>query len=363
MSNRHQNSHFSVAFALLACFVITVLGACGIITDKDRIRVARVGGEYITRGDLQEAISNMPTKERPEIRTRGDLRAALAEIIDERIKRGQAEALKAQGKIHVERQEAEMQFAMRNREEYSQYLSAKNLFTKEDFAVLDEEIQIEIDREEERLYGQRALIYLITEAVQNGTLVPTDDDYAEQYEMRKSQLLTDEQVAIRGVYFPIAVHGEQGATAEAARVQEEMKSGADPEAIAKRYGPEKAGFLEVGLANNSPDPKFTSFWDQASESTEGDVVSCFIPGWQRTVVVAGETKLEPIPDSLLVCRIERYVPRQQKTLEQAKPDLSSAILYSAMMEQLRDKAQVEIYDDKLPDPGIYDTSSSGMFEN
>lgn len=361
MSNRYQTSIFGGGFAALVCFVAATLGACGIITDKDRIRVARWNNQYFTRGDLQEAIRDMPNEERPQIRTKGDLRAVLSDIIDERLKQAQAEALKNEGKINVSRDEAEARYALRNPEKYMEYLQLSQVLPEEDLAMYEEDRQLGIDREQERLYGQRALAYLINDAVQNGTLVVSEEQYEKQYNLRKDQLLTAEQVAIEGVYLPIDAH--EDAAAEASNVLEELEQGGDPKAIAERYGPEKAGYLEVGLTNDTPHIKFGSFWQQASQSEEGDVISCYISEWNRNVKVAGETKTEPIPDSLLVCRITRYVPQRQKTLEEAKPDLSASILYSEMMERLRDAAGVEIYDDKLPDPGMYDSARpSSIFQ-
>lgn len=354
MSNRSQPSISGGGFAVLLCFVAAALGACGIITDKDRIRVARWNNQYFTRGDLQQAIRVMPGEEKPQIRTKGDLRAVLSDIIDERLKQAQAEALKSEGKINVSREEAEARYALRNPEKYMEYLQLSQVLPEEDLAMYEEERQLGIDREQERLYGQRALAYLINDAVQNGTLVVSEEQYEKQYNLRKDQLLTAEQVAIQGVYLPIDAH--EDAAAEASKVRAELEQGGDPKAIAERYSPEKAGYLEVGLTNDAPAIKFASFWQQASQSKEGDVISCYISEWNRNVKVAGETKTEPIPNSHLVCRITRYVPQRQKTLEEAKPDLSSSILYSEMMERLRDAAGVEIYDDKLPDPGMYDSA-------
>jgi hypothetical protein len=44
-----------------------------------------------------------------------------------------------------------------------------------------------------------------------------------------------------------------------------------------------------------------------------------------------------------------------KTLEEAKPDLIDNLLYAKVMQQLRQKAGVQIFEAKLPDPSMYDT--------
>ena len=342
---------------IVVAIAAPLLAGCGMITEKSRIKIAKVGGQYFTRGDLEDAIRNMPIEDKPAIRTKGDLRVVLSDIIDDHIKQGQADALKEQGKINVPREQAELQYILRYPEKYQEFMQLKNMLAEDDVKHYEEERELAIDREQEKLYRNQALIFLINDAVQNGTLTVTDEQYEKQYELRKSNMLTREQIAIQGVYLPLEAHEE--VYAEAAKVRDQIENGADPKAIAEAYGEDKAGYLEVALTNEGMDPKFLMFWEQASQREVGDVFSAFIPGWQRNITFAGETKTEPIPDSQLICRVAQYVPARQMTLEEAKPELRSSILFSQMMERLRDQAGVEIYDDKLPDPGMYDLSTSG----
>jgi arsenate reductase-like glutaredoxin family protein len=51
------------------------------MTDKDRIRVAKVGERYITRGDLFKIIREMPDNVRPMIRTEAILYAFSTSIL------------------------------------------------------------------------------------------------------------------------------------------------------------------------------------------------------------------------------------------------------------------------------------------
>ncbi len=351
----HRNPPVYRACLIAMAVAVPMLAGCGMITEKSRIKIAKVGGQYFTRGDLEDAIRNMPIEEKPTIRTKGDLRGVLSDIIDDHIKQGQADALKEQGKINVPRRQAEIQYIMRYPQKYQEFLQLKNMLTEADVKQYEEDRELAIDREQERMYRDQALIYLINDAVQSGTLTVTDEQYEKQYELRKSNMLTKEQIAIQGVYLPLDAHEE--VYAEAAKVRDQLEAGADPKVLAETYGEEKAGYLEVALANEGVDPKFVMFWEQASQRKEGDVFTAFIPGWQRNITFAGETKTEPIPDSQLICRVAQYVPARQMTLEEAKPELRSSILFSQMMERLRDQAGVEIYDDKLPDPGMYDLST------
>jgi len=59
---------------------------CGMIADKDRIKVAKINDRYITRGDLYKVIREKPDAERPDIRTKGDMLRVLNRHIDELIK-------------------------------------------------------------------------------------------------------------------------------------------------------------------------------------------------------------------------------------------------------------------------------------
>ena len=92
----------------LLSFITTlfVVSGCGQITDKDRIRIAKIGDRYITRGDLYKIIRDMPDTERPLIRTQSDLLRVLNTHIDSRIKLPLGKKLAAEGKVSVDREQA-----------------------------------------------------------------------------------------------------------------------------------------------------------------------------------------------------------------------------------------------------------------
>ena len=62
-----------------------------------------------------------------------------------------------------------------------------------------------------------------------------------------------------------------------------------------------------------------------------------------------------------MCIIEQRTPPIQKTLEQAKQDLTAPLLYAKMMAELRTKHRVEVYEDKLPDPSMYSQKPKAAF--
>jgi hypothetical protein len=188
----------------------------------------------------------------------------------------------------------------------------------------------------------------------------TEEQYQELYDLRKGQLLTNEAVAIRGVYFPMAAYEGEEVYKAAVDAMTKLGEGGDPQVIAETAGAEKAGYLEVGLENTMSNMKFASFWEKASGTSEGAIIGPVpIVGWVRKGTNAsGEPVEEVIPDALLVCRVVQHNPSREMTLEEAKNQLQASILYSQMMERLRTQAGVEIYDAKIPDPSIYDGTST-----
>jgi len=337
--------------------VVVLATGCGFIADKDRIRIAKIDDEYITRGDLAKVIREMAPDERPIIRTRGDVRRALENYIDRTLKEDLAEELREQGKVHVDRERARQVARARNPE---QFLEIKNFeeYGREqgDEIYLKQEQEYLVDEEVRRLEAEQAVFVKIEEAVESGALRPSDEEFKAEYELRKEDLKHFERLAFEGILIPGS--GEASVRAATA-VRGQLASGEELEAIVDQYRDVSAQVLESGLEHN-PDPKYVGFWQQASGAQTGDILGpIFITGWEAIRQNAqGRTVAERLPDGLLVCRVTDFVPAVQKTLEEAKPDLIQDILYARMMDMLREQRGVEIYEDKLPDPSMYDTGQS-----
>ena len=94
---------------VIAVFFLLFAG-CGQITDKDRIKVAKIGDKYITRGEIFRIIRDMPDTQRPMIRNRSDLLRVLNQYIDSRIKLPLGQHLAEEGKIEVPREVARETF-------------------------------------------------------------------------------------------------------------------------------------------------------------------------------------------------------------------------------------------------------------
>lgn len=356
----NARARVSMVMAILAATVTAVYSGCGLVTDKDRIRIAKIGDEYITRGDLKKVIRGMPSDERPEIRTKGDVRNALEQYLDRRVKEGAAEQLAEEGKIHVPRERAEAIFRAKHPELYVKIENPEDYaLTQTDLDAWKEEREIGIDRQQRRLLAEEAVYYLIQEALRDGLLTISEDEYRKEYEIRRGSLVHYEYIKVRGVYFP-AAQDEGKALEAAAAARQEMTGGASARQIQSKYAGLGAEILEMQLRH---DPrlewKFGPFWQQASGAEEGTVLGpIFIRGWvKQEMDLQGKMVQQYLPDAYLVCEVVEYVPETPKTLEEAKSDLDAVILYTKMLDRLREKSGVEVYEDKLPDPSMYETRS------
>lgn len=344
-------------------WIVVLLGAgCGFIADKDRIVIARMDGEPITRGDLEKALRNMASDERPIIRTKGDVRRALENYIDRELKEQLAETLRKEGKIHVDRDLARAIARAKHPEQFSVMPNPEDYdLDQGDVEAMKQEQEYLIDDEVRRLEAEQAVYIRIGEAVENGTLQPTEEQYRAEYELRKDDLQHHEQIIFSGVIVPGSDDASIGA---ATAIRGRLALGESPDDIARDYHELKAQAITTGLENDPANMKYAGFWQQASGAEPGGILGpIFVTGWEALRKNAqGQTIAEPIPNGLLVCKVTNHVPSEQKTLEEAKPDLIQTILYAQMMDLLRKEHGVEIYEDKLPDPSMYEAGESIMMK-
>ena len=344
-------------------WVAVLIGAgCGYIADKDRIVIAKVDGEPITRGDLEKALRNMSSEERPIIRTKGDVLRALENYIDRKLKEELAETLRKEGKIHVDRDLARGIARAKHPEQFLEMTNPGDYeLTQTDLEYMKQEQEYLIDDEVRRLEAEQAVYIRIGEAVEDGTLQPSEEEYQAEYELQKVNLEHHERIAFSGVLVP----GSEGSSVGAAKaIRGRLAAGDSADDIARDYRDVNARTIASGLENDPTNPKYAGFWQQAHGAEPGDILGpIFITGWEAVRQNAqGQTVAEPLPDGLLVCKITDHVPAVPKTLEEAKPDLVRNILYARMMELLRKQHGVEIYENKLPDPSMYEASESIMMK-
>ncbi len=328
---------------------------CGMIADKDRIKIAIMDGKPITRGDLAKVLREMDPDERPQIRTRGDVRKALENYIDSEIKTRLAEDLKQQQKIHVDRAGAEIVYRMKHPERYIKMSNPQDYnMTEADVKYLEQEREIGVDEELRRLEAEEAIKYRMEDALKSGLIQITDDEYKREFELRKSQLKHYETVSFRGIYIPSA---SADASKTAVEISKRLKGGEPADALVKAYADGHADLLEATLPNDPRAGKFASFWQQAAGAHPGDVLGpVVIQGWERSRVSPdGHQTMERIPPSFLVFQVVEEVPETPKTLEESKEDLTPIILFAKVMDQLRKEHGVQIYENNLPDPSMYET--------
>ena len=342
------------ALVLCAC----IASGCGVIADKGRIKIARIDDKYVTRDDLNKAIRALPSDERPTIQTPGDVLKALNDYLDRQIKQKEATRLEGEGKIHVARELAAMRFDARHPEWSVRIANPEDYaLTPTDLDYWKEERELGIDREHKRLLGEQALAYLIGEALRDGVMSISEEEYEREYTMQKYNLKNPEEAAVRGLYFPEQM---AGALESAVQAMARLQAGEGIDALAREYGDKGAGVLETRIVN---DPqlgmKFRTFWEKASGAEPGSVVGpIFIREWvKQELDIQGKIVRQPLPDAFFVCSLVDRKPETPKTLEEAKPDLQPGLLYAKMMARLREQHGVEVYEDKLPDPGMYDTRS------
>ena len=342
---------FSIKGRVLAVGLIAALvSGCGMIADRDRIVVAEMGGESITRGDLMEVIREKPPEERPVIRTRDDLAEALRTHIDDEIKRRLGQRFQREGVISVPRERAEQVFAQTN-PELMLDLPNPEEWGMDDamLAAMRDEREFGIDRVHDRLLGEEAVLYRIRQALQHGNIAISEEEYEEEFRRREGQFVHPETLTVQGMFFPQTRPGVQATAAEA---RQQLDQGEDFEEVAERYEEEGAAQVisRARLRRDPRDPathRYQAFWHSASGSEEGEIIG-------PVMVPSPQVGQQQLPDSFFVAEILERTPEEPKTLEEAREELQGPILYRKMMEQLREEFGVTIHEDQLPDPALLD---------
>jgi hypothetical protein len=344
---------YVLVIAVFASVLFT--SGCGIIADKDRKRIAKLRNEYITRGDLKKVLRDLPDDQRPRIETKDDVKKALEDYLDRRIKKELGANLKAEGRIHQPREEAEAQFAR----EYPEFQI--DIPNPEDYGIagsskaLEEERQSMIDRIQERMLGERAVDARIREAKAQGSLIVTKEELEAEFNEHKADLNTMEKADIRGIWFEAAA---ANANEEASAIRARLDAGEKFDDIANTFPPDRVFSAE--LENNPRYPKFSSFWLAALGAAPGTIVGPLPIPSPRLALKDAQGLVAPreLPDILLIARIEESEPSRPMSFEEAMPYLQPRIEYRKTMEALYKEYGREIYDDNLEDPALFAPSSS-----
>ncbi len=359
--------------SVLACAgaLFFTVGGPGRMIDKDRIRVAKIGDKYITRGDLFRLLREMSDTHRPKISSRGDYLRLLNQHIDGMIKLPLGQKLKDDGKIDVSRDAAREEFFRDSGDEGDQLRTMWNMeipkngevtplmkeydLTPEKLQFQKDNIDDETDRMVAKMLGEQAVQYLAVQDMKEGRIKITDEEIEREYRFAGDSLHTFEEITFRAVRFPAAM---PDAAAQASHVRALINGGQNFDTLVEAYllkgQQDKMGYvIESSIQNNPSLDRFRGFWNVASGSNEGDILGpVYLPQYQQMAVGKdGKTQSVVMPDAYLVLKVLQRKPEHTLTMEEAKPALAAPLIIGKEMELLRKENGVEVYQNQLPEPG------------
>jgi len=230
--------------------------------------------------------------------------------------------------------------------------------TDSEFEAMKEDLDIGIDREMELLRGDAAVAYRATQALKSKTLQLSDADFETEYRLRKDELKRREWLKFRAFRFdPNTPEAEK----EAAKVRKRLDSGETFDDLMREYAEANPNLiLEDFEIENIPDQaRFVGFWVNASGCEKGDIIGpVFMPQFQLTAQIKGRATSQIMPAAYLVLEVVDHRPETQLTLDEAKPRLMPTIAFARMTKLLRAQNGVEVYEDKLWDPSMFDRGTS-----
>ncbi len=370
MQSSLRHGRWMLAIAAVCAVALLAIPNCGRMIDKDRIRIAKIGDKYITRGDLFRLLREMSDTERPKISSRGDLLRLLNQHIDSLIKLPLGQKLKAEGKIDVPRDLAREEFFKESGDEGDQLRTMWRMeipkngeitplmreydLTPEKLQFQKDNIDDETDRTLAKMLGEQAVQYLAVDTLKEGKLKITDEEIEREYRFAGDSLRTFEEITFRAVRFPAAI---PDAAAQASHVRALINGGQSFESLVDAYllkgQQDKMGYvIESAIQNNPGLQRFRGFWNVAAGANEGDIIGpVYLPEYQQVAVGQdGKTKSVVMPDAYLVLKVLQHKAEHTLTIEEAKPTLAAPLIVGKMMELLRQENGVEVYQGDLPEP-------------
>lgn len=355
-----NTARFRFGVLLISLVLLVITSGCGMIADKDRIRIAKINDDYVTRGDLYRVLREMPDDERPAIRNKGDLLHVLNTYIDEQVKAPLVPVVEqqiGQGKELVPRQAAAQRFFAEHPDDNYQVMyqiqdPAAVDMTQTQLDLEKQVIELRIDRVFDKMKADAAVMYTAVNAYKNKESVIEDREFEQEYGFRKDSLKTLEWTKFRAIRFP---EFEADPLRSAADIRRRINAGETFEAVYNEMAAKKpSSVIESEIENNPSLERFKGFWMSASGAEKGTVLGpVFLPEYQMMVEVQGRTSSRNMPAAYLVLEVLDHKAERTLTLDEAKPKLAPTILVSKMMQRLREQNRVEIYEDKLPDPSLF----------
>ena len=341
-----------------------VNSGCGFISDKDLIKIAKIDGRYITRGELSKYLRELPDEERPYIRNKGDLLTVLNTYVDRQIKIPLGKEVSAQfasqGKTLVTREQAMARFFQENKDDdYAKMYFSKNAkesgMTDDDLQHLRVMIDARVDVLLEKMNGEAAVMYRGVEAYRNKEMAITDEEFQQEYMLQKNTLKRFEAVMFRAIRFP-ADTPNSTPEADSAAVRKRIDDGESFDTIFTEYANRNAIYaVESSIENNPALDKFRGFWLSVSGAEPGTIIGpVFLPEYQLAGRdEQGKQTAEEMPAAYMILKVLSHEPEAQLALEDAKQQLAPSIIVTKEMKKLRDDHGVEIYENKLPDPSLF----------
>ena len=360
---RHSFPVMQLSNAVLAVVLVCVIASCGGIVDKDRIRIAKVGERYITRGDLFRHLRVMTPEERPHINNRGDLLKVLEKYIDEELQKQVLASALTEGALEEPPGEQVARLFDAQHPEMSVLPDDPEQFgmTEADLDAIKQKRLQGIEELKQVLLRQEAVIRAVQQAVEAKEIEISPEELQKEYDMRKSELFNPEKATFRGLIFPVQT-ADAGPNSAEARKRLVMGDAWD-EVLKSFLEARKAIPLQTTFVN-SGQQKFQSFWEQASGTQKGRILGpMIIENWEMVIPGAEKEPQRTALTGYLVAEILEITPPSQKTLEEAEQDLAPALYYVKFMKALRQKLGVEIYEDRLPEPSLFREKSDDPLVN
>ena len=344
-----MDSSFS-RFAVVAILAL-VLGACGLIADRDQIVVARMDGRPITRGDLRTALHAMRDEERPIIGNRGDVERYLRDYVDRQIRESLALDLSNDGKIDVPHEAAQQRYFAEHPDQAmipAMTDPAPLGITQKELDALKADVQYEIDRVYDGMLREKAVQYWAGQEMQEGLITISEEELRHEYEIQKENLKSFEYIDFIGLRFPASI---PNSVTVASDVRRRVDAGESFDAIVQEVAQKSPQLVLASRFENNPSSQtFRTFWMTATGAEPGQIIGpIFIPAYS---LMNSEGKAVQMPDAYLVLRVEVHQPAMPLPFEQAKPYLAQIVAMRKAVELLREQHGVEFYDDKLWDPGM-----------
>jgi len=305
--------------------LVGAVSACGLITDESRIKVARIGDEVITRGDLDNYIQQLPIEERYRTKSKQAKLEKLQQMVARNI------LLKEVDKRGIQVTDEEVDREMQRRG--IQDISPEALGDYGPVQGAGHDHGHAMPNQRESIAIEIRLAKLQQQAIPPGLTV-SDEEIEKAYEANKANFVEPESVFMRFVTC--------ASVEEAQKILERTRAGEEFAEIVRKTAAEtqrKAGEGSMPLADVGPQ----ELNDAIRAAEPGDIVGPIMRGAEFDVVQL----------------VERRAPRQVP-LDEVRNRIGQRLAFDKAQQaqvkfftDLKEAYQVEIFPDNLPEEMPY----------